>query len=98
MTESPDGAPPVEADTSKYRQRLGSILRQNRRSIEPPISQKDVADRLGLAQSVISDWERGESWPSVHSLLALIRLLGIDPAELLDVLDDARPNGGEAVA
>lgn len=88
-TFTPDG------DISKYRQRLGSLLRQSRRSIEPPISQKDVAEVLGLAQSAVSDWERGESWPSVLSLLALVRLLGIDPAELLDILNDDHPNGGE---
>lgn len=87
-----------DGDTSKYRQRLGSLLRQNRRSIEPPISQKDVAEALGLAQSAVSDWERGESWPSVFSLLALVRLLGIDPRELLEVFNDESPNGGEGQA
>lgn len=84
---TPDG------DTSRYRQRLGSLLRQSRRSIEPPVSQKDVAEHLGITQSAVSDWERGEAWPSVLSLLAVVRLLDIDPAEILEVLDDGRPNG-----
>jgi transcriptional regulator with XRE-family HTH domain len=92
------GIPVPDADISKYRQRLGSLLRQSRRSIEPPTSQKDVAEALGIAQSAVSDWERGESWPSVFSLLALVRLLGIDPAELLEVIDDDRPNGDEGQA
>lgn len=87
------GIPVPDADISKYRQRLGSLLRQSRRSIEPPISQKDVAEALGIAQSAVSDWERGESWPSVLSLLTLIRLLGIDPADLLGVVEDDQPNG-----
>lgn len=82
-----------DGDTSKYRQRLGSLLRQNRRSIEPPVSQKDIAEHLGIAQSAVSDWERGEAWPSVLSLLALVRLLDIDPVELLDILKDEHPNG-----
>jgi transcriptional regulator with XRE-family HTH domain len=62
------------------------------------MSQKDVADYLGLAQSAVSDWERGETWPSVLSLLALIRFLGIDPTNLLDVIDDDHPNGEDRAA
>lgn len=89
----PGGQSVVDADIARYRQRLGSLLRQRRRAIEPPVSQKDVAEYLGLAQSAISDWERGETWPSVLSLLALVRFLEIDPKDLLDVLEDQDPNG-----
>lgn len=76
-----------DTDSVRYRQRLGSLLRRHRRSIEPPISQKDVADFLGMAQSAVSDWERGESWPTVFCLLGLLRYLRIDPAELLGLLE-----------
>lgn len=77
----------ADAESNQYRQRLGSLLRRHRRSIEPPISQKDVADYLGMAQSAVSDWERGESWPTVFCLLGLLRYLRIDPAELLLLLE-----------
>lgn len=76
-----------DTESNQYRQRLGSLLRRHRRSIEPPISQKDVADYLGMAQSAVSDWERGESWPTVFCLLGLLRYLRIDPAELLLLLE-----------
>lgn len=86
-----EGISVPDDDISRARQRLGSLLRQSRRSIEPPLSQKDVAQQLGLAQSAVSDWERGASWPTVFSLLAVVRLLGINPAGLLEVLEE--PNG-----
>lgn len=82
-------------DIARFRQRLGSLLRQSRRSIEPPVSQKDVADHLGIAQSAVSDWERGANWPSVLSLLSLLVFLDIDPNSLLEVIQANGHNGDD---
>jgi transcriptional regulator with XRE-family HTH domain len=79
-------------DPSELRRRFGAMIRQHRRSIEPPMSQKDLADRLGIAQSAVSDWERGENWPTIPFLIVLFKTLDLELGLLLRLADD---NNGE---
>jgi transcriptional regulator with XRE-family HTH domain len=72
----------------------GEILRLARRRRGFP-RQEDLAERLGVTQQAVSDWETNTERPSVEHMDALEDLLGIDPSvfamqpsrdELLEVL------------
>lgn len=47
------------------------------------LSQRDLARKAGVAQSVIAELERGKHPPSVSSLSKLATALGVNPTQLL---------------
>lgn len=42
------------------------------------LAQADVADQLGVTVQAVSQWERGENYPSAVNLLKLSGILGVD--------------------
>lgn len=48
------------------------------------LSQKDIADRIGSAQCLISEYERGERSMSVVRLLEIAKVLGVEATELVE--------------
>ena len=58
------------------------------------LTQADLALRVGVSQSAISDWETGETTPSVRSIVLLAGALGISTDELLGVQGTPRPDAG----
>lgn len=52
------------------------------------VTQKDVAQALGVAQSTVSMWETGRNFPRVHMLPALTGVLHCTIDELLALADD----------
>ena len=46
------------------------------------LSQKNLADKLGIVQSAISAWESGEKMPRASQLPALAKALGCSIDEL----------------
>ena len=46
-------------------------------------AQKRVATELGVSVSVVSDWERGNRFPSADNLMALATLYKRPPCQLL---------------
>lgn len=63
----------------------GEQLRAARETLG--LSQRQLAARSGVAQTGISLFERGRSQPEPPTLLALARVLGVLPADLLVPLD-----------
>ncbi len=55
---------------------------------ESKLSQKQVAERLGIYQSNVSDWENDISRPEYEKLIQLTKLYGCSIAELLGVEED----------
>lgn len=55
---------------------------------EAKLSQKQVAERLGIYQSNVSDWENDISRPEYEKLIQLTKLYGCSIAELLGVEED----------
>lgn len=49
------------------------------------ISQKDLAERIGIAKSVISFYESGERFPSYDVLIKIARIFNVTTDYLLDV-------------
>ena len=56
---------------------LGSRLREERERAR--ISQRELARRLGVSASLISQIESGQSKPSVSTLYAIVTELGVSP-------------------
>ena len=55
------------------------------------LSQKQVAEKLGIHQSNVSDWEKGVSRPEYEKLMALSVIYDISLEDLLD-FDEFKKN------
>ena len=53
------------------------------------MTQEFVAEQLGVSRQAVSKWENGTSDPSTTNLLALAKLFGISPEELLRSIENA---------
>ena len=71
----------VRKEVSAVRKSLGEAIREHR--IRCNMTQELVAERLGVSRQAVSKWENGTSDPSTSNLLALAKLFGISPEELL---------------
>lgn len=60
---------------------MGEKIRQARENAG--LSQKQLAEALGLDQSAVSNWETGKSEPTLHNLRRMADILGCRPADLL---------------
>ena len=60
------------------------VIRNNLRRIRKSrsITQKELADRMGITQQVIGHWERGVRIPKTQSVHRLADALGVAPEEL----------------
>ncbi|MBQ7800718.1 MAG: helix-turn-helix transcriptional regulator [Oscillospiraceae bacterium] len=71
----------VRKEKAIIRRTLGEALKEHR--VRCKMTQEFVAERLGVSRQAVSKWENGSSDPSTSNLLALAKLYGIDPEELL---------------
>lgn len=60
---------------------MGAKIRQLRE--RRGMTQKQLADALGLSQVAICLWETGENVPTIQNLYRLADILGCEPGELL---------------
>lgn len=49
------------------------------------LSQKDFAEKIGVSNSRVSNWEQGINRPDVDLLKKICETLNVSPSELLDV-------------
>lgn len=47
------------------------------------MTQEFVAESLGVSRQAVSKWEQGTSEPSTSNMIALAKLYGVTPEELL---------------
>ena len=71
----------VRKENAAVRKSLGEALKDHR--LRCKMTQEFVAERLGVSRQAVSKWENGSSEPSPSNLLALSKLYGISPEELL---------------
>ena len=71
----------VRKENAAVRKSLGEALKEHR--IRCKMTQEFVAEHLGVSRQAVSKWENGSSEPSTSNLLALSKLYGISPEELL---------------
>lgn len=57
--------------------RLGPILARQ------AVSQRELAERLGVDESQVSRWAQNQRAPYARTRRAIAEALGVDPAELL---------------
>lgn len=77
-------ADPATADDTKRARRarrLGGLIRRYR--IAAKLSQPDLAARLGVVPSCISDWERGDTSPKMARLVDVAKILGVGVGDLI---------------
>ncbi len=60
---------------------LGEALKAHR--VRCKMTQEFVAETLGVSRQAVSKWETGAADPSTANLIALAKLFGISPEELL---------------
>ena len=72
---------PVRKEKAASARSLGEVLK--RRRTECKMTQEFVAEALGVSRQAVSKWESGASDPSTTNLIALAKLFGTTPEELL---------------
>src|ERR687891_1011379 len=72
---------------------IGSRLREERDRVG--ISQRELARRIGLSASMISQIESGQSKPSVSTLYGIVTELGVSVDEIFGGMNGATSPGGE---
>ena len=72
---------PVRAKKAESAKSLGEVLKKHR--TECKMTQEFVAEILGVSRQAVSKWESGQSDPSTTNLMALAKLFGITPEDLL---------------
>lgn len=65
---------------------FGGYIRQKRVALE--LTQRELAQRLYVAESTVSKWERGLSYPDVSLIPAVCRALDISEHEFFTACDD----------
>jgi len=72
---------PVSQQQEEIRKTIGETLKELR--TERNMTQEFVAENLGVSRQAVSKWENGTSEPSTTNLIAIAKLYGIEPEELL---------------
>ena len=63
--------------------KIGDRIRQYRELRH--FSQKEFAEKLGVTNSRVSNWEQGINRPDVDFLKTICEVLNVSPSDLLDV-------------
>lgn len=71
---------PLRQEKAEQAKTLGETLKRRRTACK--MTQEFVA-ALGVSRQAVSKWESGQSDPSTTNLLALAKLFGVRPEELL---------------
>ena len=71
----------MRKERAETRRSLGEVLKTHR--IRCKMTQEFVAEALGVSRQAVSKWETGTADPSTSNLIALAKLFGILPEELL---------------
>ena len=77
-------AAPVRKEKEKNAKSLGEVLKQHRTTCK--MTQEFVAESLGVSRQAVSKWESSACAPSTTNLIALGKLFGVVPEELLKAI------------
>ena len=70
------------------KQTMGEIISALRK--EKGMTQKDLADKMGVTDKAVSKWERNLSCPDISSIPKLAEILGTGVETLMDVTPKAQ--------
>lgn len=68
---------------------MGTALRLKELREDRGLSQRQLADTLGVASGTVARWEIGTRIPSMASLLALVNFFGCTIQDLVIPVEDA---------
>ena len=74
------GSKPVREKKAQAARSLGEMLKERRTAAKMT---QEFVETIGVSRQAVSKWESGRSDPSTTNLIALARLFGIEPEELL---------------
>lgn len=70
--------------TQQYRYRdFGDRVRQWRQAIQPPMTQRELADKISVTSGFLAHIETGRTLPGVRTIVAMARVLGMPPQDML---------------
>lgn len=73
----------IKKEVDAERERLAARLREYRKEMK--MSQKELAEKLGKAQTVISSWETGAGIPDANQLPAIAKALGVSLGDICGI-------------
>lgn len=62
---------------------IGAKMKQARQDAE--VTQKELAEKLGVHQKDISRWENGERTPALETFAKICRILKVSADDMLDI-------------
>ena len=76
-------------ETDMNQQKIGAFIAGRRKEFH--LTQKELAEKLGITDRAVSKWETGRSMPDVSLLQPLSRILGVGVNDLLsgEILSDS---------
>ena len=75
------GTTDARKEKNETKKSLGETIKEHRTKCK--MTQEFVAESLGVSRQAVSKWESGATDPSTSNLLALAKLFGVSPEELL---------------
>ena len=75
---------PARKEKTDAARSLGQVLKNHR--VACSMTQEFVAEALGVSRQAVSKWESGRSDPSTTNLMALAKLFGLTPEDLMKEL------------
>lgn len=76
---------------------IGRNIREIRVNSNPKITQEDLAERIETRPETISLFENGRMTPSLHTLEALAKALGVTPSRLLYDPDNVKKGDAQII-
>ena len=83
----------VRAEKSLTRKSLGEVLYAHRTACK--MTQEFVAESLGVSRQAVSKWESGLSDPNTTNLIAVAKLFGVTPEELIKEAQGSNAPGSQ---
>lgn len=83
----------VRQEKAKDAKSLGEVLKQHR--IDCKMTQEFVAESLGVSRQAVSKWESGLSDPNTTNLIAVAKLFGVTPEELIKEAQGSNAPGSQ---
>ncbi len=74
----------MNESTQEFRYRdFGERVRQWRQAVQPPMTQRELADKIDVTSGFLAHVETGRTLPGVRTLVAISRTLGVPLHDVL---------------
>ena len=82
----------LNSNIPNVKSRLVDIFKSNLRYLrhESGLTQKQIAEKLDIAESTYANWEQGRREPSISDIFNLLYVLDINANDLFDVSNTIR--------